>query len=99
MSARPQPEDRWQSEPSPFAIECREHGKVYGTHGEALWAMTRPEQFLVCPKCDAVCHWHEETEMTEMTVPKVAAPQGEFMSGMKYGVPMKLLESLGFKRR
>lgn len=46
--------------PTPYAVECPEHGKVYLSGDNYMRQLQRPDDKWRCPTCDRVSEWDDD---------------------------------------
>jgi hypothetical protein len=58
---RPAPDVQISSTPTPFAVICRRHGRVYLTEAEYTRQMMNPDNLWQHPGCDERADFDDET--------------------------------------
>ncbi len=54
------PQDRSTKSPTPYAVACPYHGKVYLTSKGYLEQMAQPNHLWKCSMCNERAHWDDE---------------------------------------
>lgn len=57
---RPTPEVTESPTPTPWAVECGEHGQVFLTEAEYSRQMANPDNNWTCPRCGADAGWDDD---------------------------------------
>ena len=46
--------------PTPYAVQCPEHGQVFMDHDEYMRQLCRPDSRWECPRCGELAWWDDE---------------------------------------
>lgn len=52
--------DQQDSKPTPWAIHCRKHGKVYLSRSEYNYQMNHGDELWSCPICCVLAQWDDD---------------------------------------